>query len=135
MVINESVKKNILVVDDDQDILEALSLILRSAGYSVQTENEASNVEKLHTRDEQLPSLILLDILLNGTDGRLVCQTLKANTKTAMIPIIIISAYPDIEQSALKAGADDFLSKPFGMQELLTKMESLLFQKKKAKKN
>ena len=121
-------KKKILIVDDDPDILEAIEIIMRSAGHDVSSESNAENLDKILRNPDTLPALIILDILLSGKDGRLICKKLKNNDLTKHIPIIIVSAYPDIEQSSIKAGADDFLAKPFDIETLLGKVNKLAYK-------
>lgn len=116
-------KKSIMVVDDDLDILEAISLMLEDAGYTVKTTNKGDFVEHLDTHD--LPAMIILDMLLSGSDGRDIAQQLKAQEATKQIPIVMLSAHPKAEQEAQLSGADDFLSKPFEIDELLEKVARL----------
>jgi DNA-binding response OmpR family regulator len=112
--------KKILVVDDDPDILEALRLMLEDEGYEVTTSEKGEYAENLHDTNGGLPDIIILDVLLSGKDGRLICQKLKSQAETSHIPIIMISAHPNARQSAKAIGADDFLAKPFDLVELLT---------------
>lgn len=112
--------KNIIVVDDDFDILEAISLMLEDAGYTVTTNSKGDFIEHLSAND--LPAMIILDMLLSGSDGRNIARQLKAQELTKHIPIIMISAHPKAEQEAQTSGADDFLPKPFEMDELLEKV-------------
>ena len=71
----------------------------------------------------ELPDLLLLDIWMSGEDGRDICKKLKQSELTKNIPVIMVSASKDIKESALAAGADDFLAKPFEMNELLGKIK------------
>jgi len=113
----QSKQKKILVVDDDPDIVEFLQDLLELEGYTVATTDKAEYVEKLH--DRGLPDLILLDMLLSGKDGREIVKQLKRQEETRHIPVIMFSAHPSAEKTALKAGADDFIAKPFEVDELL----------------
>jgi DNA-binding response OmpR family regulator len=115
--------KKIMVADDDPAILDSLKLMLEFEDYEVITTLNANTV--LQLKDE-LPDLLLLDIWMSGTDGRDVCRLLKQDERTRSIPVILFSASKDIELSARKAGADDFLAKPFEMEELLGKIENCL---------
>lgn len=112
--------KKILVVDDDEGIIDAISLILESEGYTIQTILKAE--ETLNRAITFKPDLILLDILMSGIDGRDVCRLLKQETTTKNIPVIMVSAHPNAAQSALQAGANDFLPKPFEVDDLLQKI-------------
>jgi two-component system, OmpR family, phosphate regulon response regulator PhoB len=115
----------ILVVDDDSDILDAMRFVLEDAGYIVKTTPTGEDVEERLTAIN-LPDLIILDVLLSGRDGREICRKLKLNTKTKHIPIIMISAHPAIKKSVLEAGADAFIPKPFDITHLLQKVKELI---------
>lgn len=112
--------KKILVVDDERDILECLTMILEEEGYNVVPTVDGEYLEKLQIDD--LPDLILLDVLLSGKDGRELVKYLKTQKETRRIPVIVISAHPTAEASALEAGADLFLAKPFDLSYLLDKI-------------
>src|SRR5215471_383704 len=114
--------KRILVVDDDPDILDALQILLEFAGYDVKTTEKGEYVENLRDMNGGLPDLIILDVLLSGKDGRLICQKLKSQDDTKLIPILMISAHPNAKQSVTAVGADDFMAKPFDMDEFLEKV-------------
>ena len=118
----EQQAKKILVVDDDPDILDALQFMLEDAGYEVKTTEKGEYAENLHDTNGGLPDVIILDVLLSGKDGRLICQKLKSQEETKRIPIIMISAHPNAKQSVTAVGADDFIAKPFDMDELLAKI-------------
>lgn len=113
----ESNKKMILVVDDEPDILEFVQAMLEDAGYTVTTTEKSDYLEGLGS--SSLPDLILLDMLLTGMDGREIVQKLKSQESTKHIPIIMSSAHPIAEKEAEASGADDYLAKPFEMDELL----------------
>ena len=112
--------KKIIVADDDPAILDAIRLMLEFEGYDVEC---FPNGNGLLDMDKETADLLLLDIWMSGTDGRDLCQQLKQQESTRDIPVIMISASHDIENSALAAGADDFLAKPFDITELLDKIE------------
>ena len=118
----EQLAKKILVVDDDPDILDALRFMLEDAGYEVKTSEKGEYVENLCDTNGGLPDVIILDVLLSGKDGRLICQKLKSQEDTRHIPIIMISAHPNAKQSVSAVGADDFMAKPFDMDDLLAKI-------------
>jgi DNA-binding response OmpR family regulator len=115
----EQQAKKILVVDDDPDILDAFQFMLEDAGYEVKTTEKGEYAENLRDTNGGLPDVIILDVLLSGKDGRLICQKLKSQEETKHIPIIMISAHPNAKQSVSAVGADDFMAKPFDMDELL----------------
>ena len=119
----QSRQKKILVVDDEPDILEFLQIIFEEAGYVVATTEKGDYLEKLN--NGPLPDLVLLDMLLSGKDGREIVKQLKSQEKTKHIPVIMLSAHPSAEKTALDAGADDFVEKPFDIDMLLEKIERL----------
>ncbi len=116
-------KKKILIADDDPAILEAMQMILEDAGYEVKTTVNGQTVYKMET---EFPDLLLLDIWMSGQDGRNICKLLKQQDLTKDIPIIMVSANKDTERIARDAGADDFLSKPFEMRDLLAKVKKFI---------
>lgn len=112
--------RKILVVDDDPSILDAISMLLEDEGYYVDTSTDGKRITSMK---ENLPDLFLLDIWMSGIDGRDICRYLKSKHQTKEIPVIMISATKDAGVSALQAGADDFIAKPFEMDELLRKIK------------
>jgi DNA-binding response OmpR family regulator len=115
--------KKIMIADDDPGIVDAIEMLLEFEGYEVTSTVDGSTV--LDMKDE-LPDLLLLDIWMSGEDGRDICKKLKQLESTKNIPIIMISASRDVKDSAIAAGADDFLAKPFEMDELLKKISLLV---------
>jgi DNA-binding response OmpR family regulator len=117
--------KRILIVDDDLAILEALDITLKDAGY--ETETSTKNGEYVYRAlKTRLPDLMILDILLSGHDGRDICKKVKSQDETKGIPVILISAHPNAEKTAFDAGADDFIAKPFNIDDLLTRVQRLV---------
>lgn len=113
-----------MIADDDPGIVDSLSMMLEFEGYEVSsTLNGASLLEM----DSNLPDLLLLDIWMSGVDGRDICKQLKQQPHTSRLPILMISASKDIQRSAIDAGADDFLAKPFEMDELLQKIHQNIY--------
>jgi DNA-binding response OmpR family regulator len=117
--------KRILVVDDDPAILAALELVLLDAGYDVQTSTKNGEIVDAAI-NERRPDLVILDILLSGHDGRIICKKLKSEEKTMQIPVMLISAHPNGEEMSEEAGADGFLAKPFEIDTLLDRVSNLL---------
>lgn len=120
-------KKRIFVIDDDPYILDAIRFTLEDAGYAVSASEQGSDAEKLMKSKDSLPDLIIMDALLSGKDGRTICKKLKNHKRTRHIPVIIISARPDTDSSARQAGAEDFLAKPFDIDELLLLVKKYTF--------
>ena len=112
-------KKKIIIADDDKDIVTVLTMMLEDAGYEVQSTANGNTAQMVR---DNLPDLLLLDIWMADTDGRDVCKYLKSQQRTKHIPVIIVSANQNTEKIALEAGANDFLAKPFDMDELLEKI-------------
>lgn len=109
--------KKIVLIDDDQGIVESLTAILEDEGYAVETSLKGHLAVNKVT--QQQPDLVILDVLISGTDGRDICRQLKNQDSTHGIPVVMISAHPNIRDEAFDAGADEFLSKPFEVDELL----------------
>ena len=120
----QSTQKKILVVDDEPDILEFLQIIFEDAGFLVVTTDKGDYLDKLN--NGTLPDLVLLDMLLSGKDGREIVKHLKSQERTKHIPVIMFSAHPSAEKTALQAGADDFVEKPFDIDALLEKIRRLI---------
>ncbi len=117
----------LLVIDDDKDLLEITQSLLTRKGFEVVTnDNWEDALSQLETFQ---PQLILLDVFLNGIDGLDICKKLKAMPSTCHIPILIFSAYPSIAERVIyEYGADDFIAKPFEVNDLVTKVHSVLSQ-------
>lgn len=115
----KNIMKTILVADDDPAIVDALQLMLETVGYEVKTTVDGNKVKELRS---EFPDLLLLDIWMSGQDGRDICKYLKGKSETQHIPIIMISANKDTAKIAKEVGADDFVAKPFEMDELLHKV-------------
>ena len=111
----------LLIVDDDEDILEALKLVFESEEYNVKTLSKGENAYKTAVKFK--PDVIILDILLSGVDGRVICKKLRVSKDTQDIPIILFSAYSYSKKIAETYGADDFISKPFDIQKLIDKVD------------
>ena len=108
--------KKILIVDDDESILDAVSLVLEEEGYNVAVTTKGDEIfEKVKNFK---PDAILLDVLMSGKDGREICKKLKEDEKTKQIPVIMISAHPSAKESVLSCGANAFLAKPFDTSDL-----------------
>ncbi|MBI4671559.1 MAG: response regulator transcription factor [Chloroflexi bacterium] len=116
----------ILVVDDDLDVAKTISMNLASQGYQVVVAN--NGYEALQRIHRQHPDLILLDMAMPEMDGIEVCQRVRANPTTAAIPILFLTARSGIESKIVgfNAGADDYLVKPFNLQELELRVKALL---------
>ena len=116
-------KNNILIVDDDENIAELISLYLNKECY--EAEIAASGTEALQLFEEYSPDLVLLDVMLPGMDGYQVCTEIR---KTSNTPIIMLSAKGEVFDKVLglKIGADDYIVKPFDSNELVARVGALL---------
>ena len=123
-------KARILAVDDEEQIRNIIKHALSDYAYEIFLASDGA--EALETVEEVSPDVILLDIQMPGMNGIEVTKVLKQNDKTKIIPVVIFSGVHDVEYriEALEAGADDFLSKPFIIQELITRVKTLVQVKK-----
>lgn len=121
----------VLVIDDEKNILLTLNMFLNKKGYIVKS--ISNGAEALDLAEKYMPDIILLDILLPGLNGYLLCRTLKGNYSTKHIPVIFMSAKnqnEDIKQ-AFEAGGDDYIIKPFTYQQIEKVINKYLKENKK----
>ncbi len=118
-------KKRILLVDDEQEMINLLEKILQKDYMLISAENSEEALKKTH---QLRPDLIILDLKLPTIGGLEVCRTLKEDKKTQFIPIIILTCKDtDIDKIiGLKTGADDYVTKPFNQEELVARVEAVL---------
>jgi DNA-binding response OmpR family regulator len=119
-------KSTILIADDDGDILELLETVLQRAGFGPIA--AADGEEALRLARERLPRACILDVVMPGLGGLDVLRALRSEPATADIPVLMLSASvqnPDME-AALKAGATDYLTKPFSYADLLDRLTRAL---------
>jgi len=121
-------RKKILVVDDEDDILHFLELVLREKGYDVST--ASGGHEALTKAQLERPHLILLDIMMPQMDGWEVLKLLRVDEETAEIPVAMLSARTEAKDrvQGLQEGAIDYICKPFSLQDLLVKIETIFEQ-------
>ncbi len=110
-------KKKILIAEDDKAIVDVVKIILEGEGYEVLTANQGTVVHQTIKQDN--PDVVLLDIWLFGEDGGEIAREIKANPHTKQIPLILMSAHNETEKITKSVGADDFLLKPFNIDDLL----------------
>jgi two-component system KDP operon response regulator KdpE len=116
-------KTRILIVDDEPETLKYVGANLKARGYDIDTASDGT--EALKRADEDVFDLVLLDITMPGPDGFAVCQALR---QRSTMPIIMLSARGQEKDKvrALDLGADDYITKPFGVEELLARMRTVL---------
>lgn len=122
----------IMIADDDPAIVDALHLLLEDEGYTVLSTVNGGTVTKMK---HKLPDLLLLDIWMSGINGGDICRQLKKQSNTCRIPVILISANRDTELIARESGAEDFLLKPFDIDDLLQKIEKYLHSTAESEKH
>ncbi|MDD5538981.1 MAG: response regulator transcription factor [Candidatus Omnitrophica bacterium] len=119
-------KKTILIVEDEKDIVRMLEYNLQKEGFKTLSARDGEDALDAANRDH--PDLVILDLMLPGMDGLEVCKALKQGAKTAMIPIIMLTA--KVQESdkvvGLELGADDYMTKPFSPRELVARIKAVL---------
>jgi two-component system phosphate regulon response regulator PhoB len=124
--------RKILIIEDETDVVDLLTLNLRNAGYNVLT--VADGAAGLQRARDDGPDLIILDLLLPKTSGLEVCRILKSDPATAQIPILILTAkVEEIDRVVgLELGADDYVTKPFSPREVVLRIRAILRRGKRA---
>jgi two-component system alkaline phosphatase synthesis response regulator PhoP len=119
-------KEKILIVEDEKDIIKMLDYNLKKEGFKTLSAHDGENALDLVNRE--CPDLVILDLMLPGIDGLEVCKTLKNNTKTVSIPIIMLTAKSQESDKiiGLELGADDYVTKPFSPRELIARIKAVL---------
>ena len=127
--------KKILMIDDEKDTVEMITILLESEGYHVVPARSGAEAMEFIERERQKGSesdtpvdLILLDVMLGDEDGRDICRRIKEDEKLKFIPVIILTVRSSLEDkiNGLNIGADDYLTKPFINEELLAKVKVML---------
>jgi CheY-like chemotaxis protein len=115
----------IYIADDDPSIREILSVILTDKGYNVILSPDGLSLQYL----DIIPDLILLDIRMSETNGSDLCRSYKQNKRTADVPVVLISANLDVDEIAVDCGADEFLSKPFELKDILELTQKYMLER------
>jgi phosphate regulon transcriptional regulator PhoB len=120
------VKRTILVVEDEKDIRDLVRFHLEQEGYAVR--EAESGEEALQRVDAERPALVVLDLMLPGTDGLEVCRRLRAASATASVPIVMLTAKAaEVDRViGLEIGADDYITKPFSPREVVARVRAVL---------
>ena len=124
--------KSILIVEDEADIMKLIDWHLRSEGYATYTAADGS--KGLDIALKKIPDLILLDLILPGMEGLEVCKSLKRNSKTQNIPVVMLTAKGEAVDRIVgfELGADDYIVKPFSPRELILRIRAILRRQEKA---
>jgi DNA-binding response OmpR family regulator len=117
-------KYKVLLIDDDEAILEAVRIVLEEEGYDTFTRGSLNQALQFISKIK--PDLILLDLILSKHYGNKFIKEIKNSVSLNKIPIIVLSAYSELPKLATEAGADDYLSKPFEIEELILKIKNYL---------
>jgi DNA-binding response OmpR family regulator len=117
---------NILIIDDDNIVARTIERCLRGNEYRVQVVN--TGVAGLQAARRKIPDLVLLDVMMPGMDGFTVCKEMREDTFLKEVPIILLTAKNKVEDTivGLSVGADDYLGKPFNIDELLLRVKAIL---------
>ena len=119
--------KRILIIDDDPDLRTVMNISLKRHGYTVDT---ASKREEVHEKLLEFnPTVVLLDVMLSGHDGRNICREIKEMDEMKDVSVIMVSAHPGAAENISSYGADDFIGKPFNVETLIQKVEGLANKK------
>ncbi len=119
-------RKRVLVVEDDTEMVDLLRFNLQKAGFAIATATDG--IEALKKVRSLAPDLILLDLMLPELDGFSVCEILRRDPDTASIPIIMVTALSNelARMTGLASGANDYFSKPFSPRQLVSRVKDLL---------
>jgi len=119
-------KKLIFVIDDEQDIREILKVNLAKEGYDVETFGSAEKA--YHQLSQKRPDLIILDIMMSGMDGFELCKKIRSHQEYNSLPVIFLSAKADEFDKVLglELGGDDYMTKPFSVKELKSRVKAVM---------
>lgn len=122
----ETDKKKILIVDDEPDIVETVQFLMQSEGFETITAMDGE--EALKKAKEENPDLMILDVMLPKINGYKVCRLLKFDNKYKHIPILMLTARSQEEDKIIgeETGADEYITKPFNIDELVDKIRAYL---------
>ncbi|PQA92546.1 two-component system, OmpR family, response regulator MprA [Chryseobacterium piscicola] len=116
-----STATQIVVLDDSPAIVDSIELMMELEGLSISKFYKGTDMlDALNVKEK--PKVILMDMWLSGEDGRDICRHIKADEYLKDIPVVIMSASRGLGQSALDAGANDFIAKPFDMEDIIERL-------------
>jgi two-component system phosphate regulon response regulator PhoB len=125
----EVLTKSILIVEDEKDIVDLIAYHLKQSGFSVLTALDGPS--GLEIAKKNRPSLVILDLMLPGMDGKDICRALKSNPLTQSTPILMLTAKSEEVDRVIgfELGADDYVTKPFSPRELVLRVKAILRRK------
>lgn len=115
--------KKVLLLDNDEGVLDVMQEALNYEGFQVKAIEDTDNI--FQVIDSFDPDLVILDYILSGINGGEICHQIKANPKTTDLPVIIMSAYPRVIRSLGYYGCDDFIPKPFDLEDIVERIKNL----------
>lgn len=116
--------KKVLILDNDEGVLDVMNEALNYEGFQVKIIEETDNIFAIIDAFE--PDLVILDYILSGVNGGEICHQIKANPETTDLPVIIMSAYPRVIKSLGYYGCDDFIAKPFDLDDIVDRIKNLI---------
>lgn len=119
--------KKILLIDNDKDVLDVMQEALIYEGFEVKSIEETRDI--FTEIESYRPNVVIVDYLLNGINGGEICHQIKKNEKTSRLPVVLISGYPKVLHSLRDYGCDEFIAKPFDLEDLTTRIRRLLDSK------
>ncbi|GGH04249.1 MULTISPECIES: response regulator transcription factor [Pedobacter] len=117
-------RKRIHILEDDQEIRNVIEILLKDEGFELQLSSSFEELKK--NIQDAMPDLFLLDVMLPDGNGAEICEDLKNDIFTKHIPIIVMSAQNNSQQKAIDALADDYISKPFDIDDILKRINAQL---------
>lgn len=120
------IRKKVLVVDDDPNLIKALTVVLKKEGYDIDTAMDGE--EAMEKVQKASPKVMFLDIMMPKKDGFEVCQEVKGSPKTSDTYIIMLSAKAQEEdvKKGIDVGADEYITKPYSIKQILEKVQGLM---------
>lgn len=118
-------KKRVLVIDDDEDILAILDILFEMEGYEVILSRKETTVEEIQILH---PDIVLLDVVIRGSAkrGDEICRELKSEPSTKNIPVLLVSGEYEVAQLATKSGAEGYVAKPFNIEQIVNQVKAIL---------
>ncbi|MBV8389739.1 MAG: response regulator transcription factor [Mucilaginibacter sp.] len=115
--------KKVLILDNDESVLDVMNEALTYEGFAVKTIEQTEDI--LPVIENFNPDLVIVDYILHGINGGEVCHQIKVNKQTSSLPVILVSAYPRVFKSLGDYGCDDFIPKPFDLEDFVERIRKL----------